>query len=295
MRKHWEIYLFILPALIYLIIFNYVPIYGIQLAFKRFSPLQGIWGSSWVGFTNFTKFFEGYFFERTIRNTISIAGYSIIAGLPFPILLALMLNEIKLVRFKKMVQTVSYAPYFISTVVMVGMLFLFLDPNHGISQRFFALFGLDRVDLINSNSSFQHVFVWSGIWQFTGFSSIIYLAALSSVDPQLHEAAMVDGATKLQRILHINLPSLKPTILMLFILSMGGIMSVAFEKVFLMQSPLNLDTSEVLSTYIYKLALGRTMDFGMSTAVNLFSSVVNALMLIIANQVSKLVARESLW
>ena len=295
MCANWEAYLFLLPALVYLAIFSYAPMYGIQLAFRQFRANLGIWGSPWVGLDNFQRFTSSFFFGRTVGNTLRLSIYSMIAGFPVPIVLALVLNEVRLVRYKKIVQTVTYAPHFISTVVMVGMLFLFFNPTHGIVGQITAALDLPRTDLINNAQTFPHVFVWSGVWQSMGFGSIIYLGVLSSVDPQLHEAAIVEGATKLQRIRYINIPALLPTITVLLILNFGSIMSVGFERVFLMQHPLNLSTSEVLATYIYKVGMLGGRDFGLATAVGVFTGVINATMMILVNQVARKVSSTSLW
>ena len=295
MKANWAVYVCLAPALIYLIIFSYAPMYGIQLAFRQHRVWYGIWGSPWVGLDNFRRFTSSFFFGRTVGNTIRISVYSMVAGFPVPILLALVLNEVRWSKFKKIVQTVTYAPHFISTVVMVGMLFLFFNPVHGIVGQITTFFGMPRTDLINNANTFTHVFVWSGVWQSMGFGSIIYLGVLSSVDEQLHEAAIVEGATKLQRNRHINLPALLPTITILLILNFGSIMSVGFERIFLMQHPLNLSVSEVLATHIFRVGFMGGMDFGLATAIGVFTGVINCAMLILVNQVARKISSTSLW
>ena len=230
MRKNWILYVMILPVVVYYIIFAYAPIYGIQLAFKDYIVKKGIWGSPWIGMENFTRFFSSYNFGLLLKNTIGISVYSILVGFPIPIIFALMLNYLKNKYLKKTVQMVSYAPYFISTVVMCGMITIFLNPDTGIFNTIRGFFGMESVDFLGKPELFKSIYVWTGVWQGMGWSSIIYISALSGVDYQLHEAAIVDGANKLQRILHVDLPSIKPTIVMLLILQMGSLMSVGFEK-----------------------------------------------------------------
>lgn len=294
MKKNYILYFMILPAVAYYVIFSYVPMYGVQLAFKNFNIRRGIWGSEFVGMDNFTRFFSNYNFRLLIENTIGISIYSLIIGFPIPIIFALMLNYLRQKHLKKTVQMVSYAPYFISTVVMSGMLIIFLNPDTGIFNTIRSFFGLPSLDFLAKPGLFKSIYVWSGVWQGMGFSSIIYISALSGVDYQLHEAAIVDGATKVKRIWHVDLPSIKPTIMMLFILNMGQIMNVGFEKVFLLQNSLNFKASDVISTYVYRVGLVNN-DYGYSTAVGLFNSVINLVLIIAANKFSKKLTEESLW
>jgi putative aldouronate transport system permease protein len=291
---NFELYLFLLPAFLYFVIFHYAPIYGLQIAFKDFNPAKGIMGSPFVGFDNFRQFFESYHFFRLIRNTLGISLYSLALGFPIPIILSLMLNEVKGNRFKKAVQMVTYAPHFISVVVLVGMLAAFLKTPNGLINQFRTLFGMDPVAFLSEEGLFQTVYVLSGIWQNAGWGTVIYLAALSGIDPELHEAALIDGATRLQRIVHINLPGILPMIIILLILNAGRIMSVGFEQVYLMQNPLNLGSSEVISTYVYKSGL---QDFRLSfaSAVGLFNSAVNFLVLVIVNTIAAKSGESSLW
>lgn len=284
----------ILPVVVYYIIFAYAPIYGIQLAFKDYIVKKGIWGSPWIGMENFTRFFSSYNFGLLLKNTIGISVYSILVGFPIPIVFALMLNYLKNKYLKKTVQMVSYAPYFISTVVMCGMITIFLNPDTGIFNTIRGFFGMESVDFLGKPELFKSIYVWTGVWQGMGWSSIIYISALSGVDYQLHEAAIVDGANKLQRILHVDLPSIKPTIVMLLILQMGSLMSVGFEKVFLLQNTLNKQAASVISTYVYEVGLINS-DYGYSTAIGLFNSVINMILIVAANQICKKFTEESLF
>ena len=293
-RNNYELYLFILPTVIYFIIFHYVPFYGIQLAFKDFVATKGIWGSPWVGLKHFKQFFSSHYFWEIIGNTIGISLYSLIAGFPMPILFALMLNEISNTRYKKTVQTVAYAPHFISAVVMVGMLYIFLHPIYGVVNTLLKFLGFEAQDFMNKPEYFKSLYVWSGVWQHTGWNSVIYFAVLSNIDPEQHEAAIIDGATRFQRIIYINIPVLVPTMVILLILNVGSIMNVGFEKTYLMQTPLNTSASEVISTYIYKVGL-QGARFSFTTAVGMFNSVINFILLLIVNKTSKKLSSTSLW
>lgn len=294
MKKNWILYAMILPVVIYYVVFAYGPLYGIQLAFKDYVIKDGIWGSPWVGFEHFTRFFSSYNFELLLKNTIGISVYSILVGFPIPIMFALLLNYLKNKHLKKTIQMASYAPYFISTVVMCGMIVIFLNPDTGIFNTIRGWLGLSSIDFLGKPELFKSIYVWTGVWQGLGWSSIIYISALSGVDYQLHEAAIVDGATKLQRIFHVDLPSIKPTIVMLLILQMGSLMSVGFEKVFLLQNTLNKGAASVISTYVYEVGLINS-DYGYSTAIGLFNSVINLALIVVANQVCKKFADESLF
>ncbi|WP_397376410.1 ABC transporter permease [Paenibacillus vietnamensis] len=292
--RHWELYFLVLLPVAYLIIFKYVPMFGVQIAFKDFNVVQGIWGSQWVGMKHFKAFFESPNFWLTIRNTLGVSFYSLLAGFPIPILLALALNEIRTGPFKKTVQMVTYAPHFISTVVMVSIVMLMLTPHVGVVDRLFAMFGADMTNMMGVPEYFKSIYVWSGVWQEMGYASIIYIAALASVDPALYEAARVDGASRWKKIMYIDLPSLIPVTVIMLILSLGNIMGVGFEKIYLMQNPLNLSSSEVISTYVYKVGLVGA-NFSFSSAVGLFNSVVNLILLLIVNFIAKRVSETSLW
>jgi len=296
MLNGWQLYaLFALP-LLYIIIFKYVPMYGAQIAFKDFSPVKGITGSEWAGFKYFERFFNSYEFWRLLKNTIVISLYTLVASFPLPILLALSLNYVRNKTFKKTVQMVTYAPYFISVVVMVGLILQFLDPRVGLVNIILGWFGIDPINFMGEAGYFKSIYVLSHVWQNTGFGCIIYLAALASIDPALHEAAVMDGATKLRRVWHIDLPGIMPIAIILLILNTGQMLETGFEKIWLMQNPLNVRTSEVIDTYVYKTGLlSQAMNFSYATAIGLFKSVIGFLLLIIVNKAAKKAGQESLW
>lgn len=294
LRKYWQYYILLLPALAYFLIFCYGPMYGAQIAFRNFNARDGITGSAWVGFAHFERFFRSPYFGSLLRNTFVISIYGLLAGFPLPILLALSLNELKGTKVKKLAQTVTYAPYFISTVVMCGMLIAFLNPNTGIINKLIAALGGEPVPFLSEAALFPSIYVWSGVWQGTGWGSVIYFAALSGVDPQLLEAATLDGATRWQKIWYVNLPALMPTIVIMLIMNCGSLLSVGYEKAFLLQNALNLETSEVISTYVYKTGLV-SAQYSFSTAIGLFNSVVNLILLVTVNAVSRRIGENSLW
>ncbi len=292
--RNWVLYLFVLPSVLYIIIFNYVPLYGIQLAFKNFSAAEGIWGSPWVGFDHFERFFQSYQFWDLIRNTLTLSIYSLCMNFPIPIILALLLNYSVNPKFKKFTQTITYAPYFISVVVLVGMINVFFSPDGPINQ-ILMIFGMEEPILFMGNPSyFKHIFVWSGVWRQAGWGSIIYIATLAGVSPELHEAAIVDGANKLQRIFHVDLPSIIPTAVIMLIMNVGNIMSLGFEKAFLLQNDINIGVSEIISTYVYKVGI-QSAQYSYSTAIGLFNNCVNFILLISVNQASKRLSGSSLW
>ncbi|CAM3133488.1 sugar ABC transporter permease [Paenibacillus taichungensis] len=292
--KNWELYLFMLPVLLYFLVFHYGPMYGIQIAFKNFVPSKGITGSEWVGFDHFERFFNSYFFWDLLWNTFSISFYELAIGFPLPIILALAFNEVRNGPFKKSVQTVTYAPHFISVVVMAGMIITFLSPSSGMIVRFIEFLDLQPAAFLTDPAWFKTVYVFSGVWQSTGWGTIIYLAALSGVDPQLHEAAIMDGASRFKRMLHINLPTIVPTITIMLILNMGNILGLGFEKILLLQNSLNMEASDVISTYVYRAGLVNA-QYSFSTAVGLFNSVVNVILLVTVNQIAKRTSENSLW
>lgn len=292
--RHWQLYLIMLLPIIYIVVFHYIPMYGVQLAFRRFNPMLGITGSPWAGFQFFDQFFSSPSSREVIWNTLEISIYSIIAGFPIPIILAIAINEVKNSFFKKTVQMVTYAPFFISTVVMVGMLLQLLAARTGLIGRVISMIVGQEVHLMNNPALFQDIFVWSGIWQGAGIGAVIYLAALSGVNPELQEAAVIDGASKIQRIWNVDIQCIRPTIMMLLILSIAGIMNVGFERVFLMQNPMNLSESEVISTFVYKVGLV-SANFSFATAVGLFNSVVNCVLLVTLNYILKRAGEVSLW
>ena len=293
-KKRYQLYLFVLPAVLVIFIFKYIPMYGIVLAFKDFSPFEGIMGSEWVGFEHFIRFFRSYHALRTIRNTVLVSFYQIIAGFPVPVLFALVLNQISHARYKKLIQTVTYIPHFISTVVLVGMMFLFFSPRVGIYASLARILDQTPINVMAEADLFRHLYVLSGIWQNTGFASIIFLAALTAISQDLYEAATIDGASKWQKIIHIDIPSIMPTVVILLILRTGRMMNVGFEKVFLMQNSLNSSTSEVISTFVYKSGL-LNAQYSYSTAIGLFNNIINFLLLVFVNRIAKKFSQTSLW
>ena len=294
LKNNWDLYLFLIPGISYFILFHYIPMYGVQLAFRDFNPLQGITGSDWVGLDHFQRLVTSYQFWPILRNTFVLNIYGFLWTFPIPILLALMLNQMRQQRYKKFIQTIIYAPNFISVVVVVGMLRVFLSPRVGFLSHLFVALGAKERMFIAVPEFFRSLYIGSGIWQTAGFGSIIYLAALASVNPELHEAAIVDGAGKLGRIRHIDIPAITPTIIIMLLMALGSALAVGFEKVFLLQSPLNLPVSEVISTYTYQVGLVDG-DFGFSTAVGLFNSLVCLVLLVLFNKISAKVTEVSLW
>lgn len=293
LKKSWVCYLFILPMLVYVIIFSYVPMYGIQLAFKDYRVADGIWESAWVGFKHFKTFFESYQFKDLLWNTLSLSLYVLIAGFPMPIIFALFLNYITNMKFKKASQMITYAPHFISTVVYCGMILIFLAGD-GIINQILTHLGLDPVAFLSNPSNFRHIYVWSGVLQNIGWGSIMYISVLTSVDPTLHEAATVDGATRFQRLLHIDLPAIVPTMVIMLIMKAGEIMDLGFEKAFLLQNSINLDYSEIISTYVYKIGI-QGGQFSYSSAIGLFNNIINLILLVVVNKIAKKVSDISLW
>lgn len=284
-KKNYFLYLLIAPAVILTIIFKYVPMYGAIIAFKDFSPMKGIAGSEWVGLKHFTDFLTSPNFGSIFMNTIKLSLFGLILGFPVPIILALMLNQLRRAAIKKNIQLVLYAPNFISVVVIVGMTFIFLSPNGPINQLITAITG-EPIMFMSNPEYFRTVYILSGIWQAAGWASIIYVAALANVDPELHNAATIDGANLLQRIIHIDLPTLKPLMAITLILGAGGIMAIGFEKAYLMQTAMNLPTSEIIPTYVYKQGL-QAGDYAYSSAIGLFDSVINVILLVVVNVVVK--------
>lgn len=280
--------------LIWYIVFKYVPMYGLQIAFRKFNPTLGITKSPWAGLTYFKQFFGSYYFTDILRNTVTLSLFTMLIGFPMPIILALLINEIKNVRFKKLIQNITYMPNFLSVVVIVSMLTIFSNRDYGLFNKIRELFGAAPVDLMSKPAYFQPMYVFSNVWQFMGFNAIIYIAALSGVDQELYEAASIDGASRMQKILHISLPCIMGTILIMFIMRIGSLMSVGFEKVYLMQNNVNLSASEIISTFIYKNGIQKG-QFSYSTAVGLFNSVINFVLLVSANFVSKKTTDTGLW
>ena len=295
LKKDWQLWVMILPALAYIIIFCYGPMYGIQLAFRKYDFSKGLTGGDWVGFKYFMQYFESPMFWTTLRNTFVISFFTLLCGFPAPILLALVVNSLRQKKLRRVVQTAVYMPYFISTVVMVALLQILLSPSTGVVSNLLKNMHLipQTINLLGTPSAFVPVYVLSGIWQSAGWNSIIFIAALSSVDGQLYDAAKVDGANRWQQVIHVELPALVPTIVILLIMNMGRVLSVGFEKVFLMQNDLNLSVSEVISTYVFNVGV-QSGQFSFGSAVGLFNTVINFAFLMIANMVSKRAADISL-
>ncbi|HEX7065235.1 MAG TPA: ABC transporter permease subunit [Bacillales bacterium] len=291
--RNWQLYIFLLPALTYFFIFHYIPMYGVQIAFKDFYANLGIVGSPWVGFEHFLRFFDSYYFWRLLKNTIILNLYGLLL-FPLPIIFALSLNELKNGPFKRWSQTLTYAPHFVSVVVVVGMIIAFLDPVTGLVNNVIENLGGEPIKFLTSPAWFPHIFVWSGIWQTLGWGTIIYLAALAGVNPEMHEAARVDGATRFQRILHINIPSIMPTITVLFILNIGNFMAIGFEKVLLLQNDLNSETSDIIQTFVYNTGLLEG-QFSYAAAIGFFDSVINVILLITFNHIARKTSENSLW
>lgn len=294
-RRNKVLYLFILPAFLYFFIFSYVPMYGAQIAFKDFVANKGFTGSPWADpvFKHFLTFFSSVNFWNILRNTLQLSLYYIATSFPAAVILALMINEVKNTKFKKAVQNITYMPYFISTVVLVGMIQLFFARN-GLVNNIIGLFGAEPQLFLQKDALFDDLYVWSGVWQATGYNAVIFIAALAGVSPELHEAATIDGATRFQRILHVNIPAILPTIVVMLIMTLGGIMNLSFEKVLLMQTDGNLMVSEIVSTYVYKLGIQKA-QFSLSTAVGLFNNAINLLLLVAVNKISRKISDTSLW
>lgn len=295
MGRHWQFYVIVALPMLYFIIFKYVPMYGVLLAFKRYRVSQGIWNSPWVGFYQFEKFFTNPSSLKIMFNTFSLSMYALVSSIPLAVILAIALNETGSKIWRKTVQMVTYAPYFISTVVMVAILMQFLDPALGLFNAIRAAFGKDSINFMGEAHMFKHIYVWSALWQNTGYNAIIYLAALTGINPELYEAAKVDGVNKFQKIWYVDLPCIKNTIVIMFIMNMGFVMSLGFEKAFLMQNPLNLQTAEIMSTYVYKMGLINS-DFSYSTAIDVVNSIINIVLILTFNRIAKSKNKEGgLW
>lgn len=295
-RRDWQLYGFLALPLAWLFVFCYYPMYGAQIAFRDFLPGRTIWNSPWVGLEQFERFFLSPYFVVLIRNTVVLSLYSLAVGFPFPIILSLSLNQVRQRLFKQTVQMVSYAPHFISTVVMVGIIMQFLDLRRGPINLLLQAVGLQPINFMSNASMFPSIYVWTNVWQHTGFGTIIYLAALTNIDPALHEAAVVDGASRLQRAWHIDVPGIIPVVMTMLILNMGQLLNVGFEKAFLMQNSLNLSTSEIISTYVYKIGITAGLtNFSYAAAIGLFNSIIGLLLITIAHHLSKRLTGSGLW
>ncbi|AXJ08672.1 sugar ABC transporter permease [Arthrobacter sp. PM3] len=292
--RAWQLYVLLAPALVYILVFKYWPMYGVQIAFKNYNPAKGFTDSPWVGLTHFVRFVNSYQFGQVLGNTLWIAVLGLLVAFPIPIILALLVNQLQSERFKKFTQTVLYSPAFISTVVVVGIMFVVLSPRSGLVNNAIQLAGGEPVFFMGSAEWFRPIYVISDVWQNAGFSMIVYLAALAAIDPALHDAAKVDGASKLQRVRHIDLPGIMPVVTILFILAIGNLLNVGFEKALLMQTPLNLSNSEIIQTYVYHAGLQQA-QFSYSAAIGLFNSVLNLALLLFFNTVARRANQATLW
>lgn len=294
-NRNRYLYLLSVPFLLYYIIFHYGPMSGLIMAFQDFSIVDGIWGSPFIGIENFIRFFKSQYFFRLLKNTLMLSVWNIIWAFPAPLVLALLLNEVRHEKFKRTVQTITYLPHFISLVVVCGMLTQFLARDGFITNLLVNLGLIESTNLLGAKEYFRTIYIASGIWQEIGWGTIIYLAALSGVDEQLYEAAKIDGANRFRCLTNITLPSISPTIIMLLILQVGKVMSVGFEKIILLYNPQTYEVADVLSSYIYRYGLGGSFDYGYTTAIGLFSSVINFILVISANKISKKFTETSLW
>lgn len=297
-RRDWQLYVFMLIPLIWVIIFCYAPMFGAQIAFRKYQPRLGIWDSPWVGFYQFKKFFNSYQFSRVMMNTVVISLYTILCSFPLPIIFALVLNSTRSHKFRTVTQTIVTMPHFISVVVLVGILLQIFNSRTGVYGTLMeSITGAYPEDLFSKPANFRHMYVWSGVWQQFGWNSIVYIAALAAVSPELHEAAQIDGASRFQRMLHVDFPAILPTITIMLILRMGSVMTIGFEKVYLMQNSLNLTASEIISTYVYKVGLSSagTTDLSYSTAIGLFNSAINLVLISVTNFIARKLDGNGLW
>ena len=294
LKLNWDLYLMLILPIAWYVIFLYVPMYGVQIAFRDYMPSAGFWGSKFVGLKHFSRFFNSFYFERVLKNTLTINFYSLLVGFPIPIFFALMLNELKSVRYKKLVQNITYLPHFLSAVVIVSILQMLLNQSSGVVNSFLALLGHERIDFLSSTSFFPHLYVWSGIWENMGWDAIMYIAALAGVDPALYEAATIDGASRWQKVVNVSIPSIMPTILIMLLLRCGSIMNIGYEKILLMQNSLNMDASDVISTYVYRSGI-LSAEYSFSSAVGLFNSLCNFILLLVANWGARRFGKTSLF
>ena len=296
LRKYWPMYLMLVPVIVYFLVFKYKPMLFVQIAFKDYKLRKGIWASEWVGLKHFMRFFSSYNFKTTLVNTAVLSGLSLLCCFPFPIFLALLFNELRTDRTKKLVRTITYAPHFISTIVMVGMMIAICSPSTGIVNKILIALGIteDGLYLMGSGKYFRMMYILSDIWKNSGWNAIIFISAISAIEPTLYEAARVDGASRWQQLIYVTLPSILPTIVIMLILRCGSILGVGHEKVYAMQTDLNLGVSEVISTYSYKIGL-IDMRYDYATAIDLFNAVINLAMLMIVNAISRKVTETSLW
>jgi ABC-type polysaccharide transport system permease subunit len=298
-KRRWNykaLYLLILIPFAYVVIFNYIPMYGVLMAFKSYQLKAGIWGSPWVGFYHFERLFTSPNFFKILRNTLVLSVYGLIAGFPFPIILAIFINHSRRLRIKKTIQSITFAPYFLSTVIMVGLLTQILGLRTGGVNLLLSALGFEQINFMASVAAFPHIYVWSGIWQGTGYGAIIYISTLAAVDPNLHEAALIDGANLWQRVWHIDLSTIKPIIVIMLILSMGGILGSNFEKIYLLQTPQNMSVSEVIATYVYRVGmLSNRPDYSFGTAIGLFQNIIGVFLTLTVNRIALALTGESMF
>ena len=293
-RMNWQLYLLILPAVIYFFLFNYMPMYGVQIAFKDYKAVKGIWGSEWVGLKHFMNFFDAYYFKRLIANTLLLNVYNLLWSFPVPLVLAILLNQVRSERRKRFIQTTIYMPYFISTVVLPGMLYIFLSPTSGIFNFARTAMGMEAVDFMSKASAFRTIYIASGIWQRAGYGTILYIACLAGVDPTLYEAAEIDGASIWQKIRYIDVPSLIPTAMMVFILDCGKMLSSNTDKALVLQTAGNIPTSDIIGVYVYNVGLGNG-QFSYTAAIGLFVNIINFVLIMAVNRLSKKVSDIGLF
>ncbi len=294
LKADYQLYIMLIPIVLFYILFAYKPMWGLQIAFKDFSVFKGIAESPWVGLDHFKDFFNNPYFGRLLKNTLAISGLSLLFGFPLPIILALLLNEIRSKKYKSFVQTCTYLPYFVSAVVVCGMVTNFLSPTSGIVNLILNKFGYESIYFLSKSEWFRPVFIIQALWCGTGYSSIVYLAALGGIDTQLYDAAKVDGCNRWRQTIHVTLPGLLPTIVTIFIINVGNVLNVGYEKIILLYQPATYETADVISTYMYRLGIENN-DYGLSTAVGLFNSVINFLFVVIANKISNKVNGMGLW
>lgn len=293
-KGNWQLYVLLLPAVLYFFVFQYMPLYGVQIAFKDYKIVKGIWGSEWVGLKHFLNFFNAYYFERLLSNTLLLNVYYLLWSFPVPILLALLLNRIRAERTKRFMQTAIYVPYFISTVVLAGMIYIFLSPTNGIFNVAREALGLASMDFMSDAGAFRSIYIISGIWQSAGYGTILYIATLTGVDPSLYEAAEIDGANIIQKIRYIDIPSLIPTAVMVFVLDCGKLLNSNTNKALVLQTPGNIQTSDIIGVYVYNVGIGQA-QFSYTAAIGLFVNIINFLLIIGANKVSKKLSDTSLF
>ena len=292
-RNSW-MYLMLLPGLVYYALFNYAPMFGVLVAFKKFNAFVGFWESPWVGLKHFQTFFDSIYFTRLLGNTLILNLYGLIVGFPIPIIFALMLNEVTRPLFKRLVQTVSYLPFFISTTIVASLLYSFLNKDAGMVNYIIGLLGLERVDFLSRSEWFRHIYVWSDVWQWTGWTAVIYLGALTAIDPTLYESAEIDGAGRLAKMWHISIPGILPIIMIMLLLSLGNLLSIGFEKVYLLYNERTYETADVIATYVFRAGIqGGRYDF--ATAVGLFNSAVNFTLLVAFNWIAGRARQQTLW